>query len=412
VKQPIVSPPPEVETPFPPITPRFFIKSLYFLLLFLQSTYKNSATFVEHKDVKFFHLQTISKGRQYLISILFVLLVSAACYLISGWMGYRVTAFILLVTVSVIAALFDIFPVLLSALLSAVIWNFFFIPPRLTFQIHSGEDLSLFLMYFLIASVNAVLTYKIRELRRIAAEEEKKASTVILYNTLLNSLSHELRTPISTIIGATDNLLNDKEKLSAENATKLIVEISRASLRLNRQVENLLNMSRLESGFIQARKDWCDVQELIYSAVHQLDELLSNHTIEVQVAEGLPLVKLDFGLIQQVLTNLLGNAALYTPEKSQIILRADIIKKEQKEFLHLRVSDNGPGVPQPEHQQIFEKFYRPKNSRTGGTGLGLSIAKGFIEAHEGRISFQNQPGGGATFLIELPAETSYLSTEK
>lgn len=362
--------------------------------------------------MKQFIAHTIPKAQQYLISIAFVLGVSAVCYLFSDFIGYRVTAFVLFVAVSIIAMLFDIFPVLAAALLSAVTWNFFFIPPRFTFHISSAEDIILFLMYFVIASVNAVLTYKIRQLARIAGEEEKKANTVKLYNTLLNSLSHELRTPISTIIGASDNLLNDTNKLSDTNKRELISEISQASFRLNRQVENLLNMSRLESGFIQAKKDWCDVQELIHSTINQLDDLLKDHKVIIDLADKLPLFKVDFGLLQQALTNLIGNAAIYTPPGSHIKIHAETKESKHTSFLILQVEDDGPGLPGEESERVFEKFYRLKNSKTGGTGLGLSIAKGFVEAHGGTIALARPSMKGAGFIIEIPAETSYIDAEK
>ncbi len=338
--------------------------------------------------------------------------VSAICFLLSGFIGYRVTAFILFVAVSIIAMLFDIFPVIVAALLSALIWNFFFIPPRFTFHISSAEDIILFLMYFVIASVNAVLTYKIRQLAKIASEEEKKANTVKLYNTLLNSLSHELRTPISTIIGASDNILNDKNKLSEQNKRELVSEISQASLRLNRQVENLLNMSRLESGFIQAKKDWCDVHELIHSTVNQLEEVLKDHKVNISFADKLPLFKVDFGLLQHVLINLIGNAAIYSHKDSRIKIQAGIKKEKNSEFLTFRIEDDGPGLPVAEYEKVFEKFYRLKNSKTGGTGLGLSIAKGFVEAHNGTIKLKEGSMGGANFIVEIPAETSYINAEK
>ena len=127
-------------------------------------------------------------------------------------------------------------------------------------------------MYFVIALVNAVLTFKIRQIEKAARQKEEKAHTVKLYNTFLNSLSHELRTPIAAIIGATDNLQNNSAQLSPQNKNELVTEISKASFRLNQQVENLLNMSRLESGFIQPKKDWCDINELIYDAVKIVDE--------------------------------------------------------------------------------------------------------------------------------------------
>ncbi len=168
---------------------------------------------------------------------------------------------------------FDILPVLLAAVLSALVWDFFFIPPRFAFSVGSTEDTIMLAMYFVIASVSAVLTYKIRTMEKEEYKKEEKENALKLYNILLNSLSHELRTPIATIIGASDNLQTDNNKLSKENKEELVSEISKACLRLNRQVENLLNMSRLESGFIKVKKDWCDINELIYSTVHLLQAL-------------------------------------------------------------------------------------------------------------------------------------------
>jgi two-component system, OmpR family, sensor histidine kinase KdpD len=318
----------------------------------------------------------------------------------------------LFVTVSIIAMFLDIFPVLLSALLSALIWDFFFIPPHFTLHTGSTEDTIMLLMYFVIASVNAVLTFKIRQIAKIAREEEQKASAVKLYNIFFNSLSHELRTPISTIIGAADNLLNDKNKISETNKKELVYEISQASLRLNKQVENLLNMSRLESGIIQSKKDWCDVHELVHSVINQLDDVLKNHQVHTRFAANLPLFKLDFGLMQQVLNNLISNAAIYTPDGTVILIESGIKKDNSGEIFILKIEDNGKGFPEKETERVFEKFYRLKNSKTGGTGLGLSIVKGFIEAQGGKIMLSNVVTGGARFIIEIPSETSYLNNQK
>jgi len=352
------------------------------------------------------------KKNQYLIVIALVCCVAAICYLFSAFIDYKVTAFVLLVMVSIIAMLFDILPVLLAALLSPLIWDFFFIPPRFTFHINSTEDFIMLLMYFVIASVNAVLTYKIRQIEKVAREEEEKANAVKLYNILLNSLSHELRTPISTIIGATDNILNDKNRISEENKKELIYEISQASLRLDKQVGNLLNMSRLESGFIQPKKDWCDVHELVYSVINQLDDILKHHKVNVRFDDNLPLFKLDFGLMQQVLNNLIKNAATYTREGSMISVYAGVSRNDSHEKLVINLEDNGKGFPENEIEKVFEKFYRLKDSKTGGTGLGLSIVKGFVEAHGGTVKLSNLPTGGAKFSIEIPSETSYLNSVK
>jgi two-component system sensor histidine kinase KdpD len=372
-------------------------------------------------------LSKSSKPKQFFTSIGLVGLVSVGCFFLSGYIGYKVVAFILLLTVSLIAIVFDILPVLVAALLSALIWNFFFIPPKFTFRIGSPEDGFLFLMYFVIAFINAVLTNRIRKIEKQAREKEEKVNTLKLYNTLLNSLSHELKTPIATIVGATDNLLVEPSKLSADNRKELVAGISVAALRLNQQVGNLLSMSRLESGYIQIKKDWCDIHELIYGVINRLKQQLKDYKVSVSIEENLPLYKLDYGLIEQVLYNLLYNASIYTPEHSDIFITAKNIPdrvyklgtatgenstvKDETNFLSLIIEDRGPGFPEEELEKVFDKFYRLKNSRTGGTGLGLSIAKGFTEAHNGTITLENVPHG-ARFTIEIPAETSYINNLK
>jgi two-component system sensor histidine kinase KdpD len=347
---------------------------------------------------------SINKKYQYIITVLVILIVSVINYFLSGIIGYRVVAYLLLVTLSILALFFDVFPVLLAAFLSALIWDFFFIPPRFTFRVDNTEDVFLLIMYFIIAMVHSVLTFKIRQIQKEAAKKEEKANTLKLYNTLLNSLSHELRTPIATIIGASDNLLMNANKLTEENKSSLLSEISVASLRLNQQVENLLNMSRLESGFIQIKKDWCDINEIIYAAIKRLEENTKEHVINIDVKENLPLFRLDVGLMEQVLYNLIYNAVIYTPVNSVITIKADCIN----ESCVIIVEDTGMGFPPDEIEKVFEKFYRLKYSKTGGTGLGLSIAKGFIEAHHGTITLENNYSGGAKFTINIPTETSYL----
>ncbi len=368
-------------------------------------------------------LTKISRSLQILISLGLVVLISGICYLLSDWMDYKVVAFLLLLIVSLIAIMFDIFPVLVAASLSALVWNFFFIEPKYTFHIGSAEDGVLFLMYFLIVLINAVLTNRIRRIEKQVREKEEKGKTVKLYNTLLNSLSHELKTPISAIVGATDNLLADPAKLTEENKKELIAGISVAALRLNQQVENLLSMSRLESGFIQPKKDWTDVSELLYDVIQRLEQQLKHHQLIIQIEENLPLYKLDYGLMEQVLYNLLYNAALYTPEYSDILIQVNnkadkiyslntkeeahsSIKKETNQLV-LTIEDRGPGFPPEEISKVFDKFYRLSNSKTGGSGLGLSIVKGFVEAHNGTVLLENVPHG-ARFTIEIPAETSYV----
>lgn len=354
-----------------------------------------------------FLLHKFTLKQQYVYSISLILLVSAISFMLSNFIEYKVVAFLLLVTVSFIAMFFDILPVMVAAVLSALVWDYFFIPPRFTFAIQSTENVLLFLMYFIIAMVNAVLTYKIRKIEKIANQKIEKENTLKLYNTLLNSLSHELRTPISAIIGATDTLQEEKYKLSKEHEAELVSEISKASLRLNRQVGNLLNMSRLESGFLEPKTDWCDINELIYDVINQLNDSIEKKRISVSIQENIPLFKLDYGLLEQVLYNLIYNAAIYIPITASIHIDASLCDNQT---LQLIIEDSGAGFPEDEINNVFDKFYRLKNSKTGGTGLGLSIVKGFIEAMNGTIWLENIEPHGAKFTIKLPAEIAYLNT--
>jgi two-component system sensor histidine kinase KdpD len=350
------------------------------------------------------HFQQSPK-KQYAISILSVLLISSGCYFISDLIGYRVVALILLVTVSLIAIFFDILPVLIAAVLSALLWDFFFIPQKFTFTITSAEDVLMFLMYFLIALVNAVLTTKIRQMEKIANKQEERENTLKLYNTLLNCLSHELKTPISTIIGSTDNLQLMADKLSEINKHELLSEISKAAFQLDRQVSNLLSMSRLESGVIKPKNDWFDMNEVVHDVLNNLKDQIKNKPIQVVIKENIPLFKLDYHLIFQIIYNLVHNALLYIPKYAVITIRVNC----KLDKLNIVVEDTGNGFPENEIGRVFDKFYRLQNSSTGGTGLGLSIVKGFVEAMNGTIKLNNMQDGGAIFTIEIPSELSYIN---
>jgi len=349
-----------------------------------------------------------SKTSQYLISIVAVSITALFGYAVTGIVGYRVTALLLLVTVSLLAMFMGIGPVLIASLLSALVWDYFFIPPRFTLHVDTAEDALLLLMYFIISLVTGVLTLRIRKVEAQQRDKEEKEKTIKLYNTLLNSLSHELRTPIATIIAAADYLHDNFPAMESKARNELIDEISIASLRLNQQVENLLNMSRLESGFIKAKKDWCDIQELVYTVVNKLLESTTGHKIEIDIQEGMPLFKMDYGLTEQILRNLVINAVNYTPQGSSINIKAIC----EYNSCIITVADNGKGFPVHEIEKVFGKFYRLDSATTGGTGLGLSIVKGFTEAQGGTVKLENIPGSGALFTIELPAETSYINALK
>jgi len=236
-----------------------------------------------------------------------------------------------------------------------------------------------------------------RQRLRDAEQQAKLVSeSERLSKTLLNSISHEIRTPIAAIRSAASNL---GERGLADNFQKEMVgEIQEASHRLNRLVGNLLSMTRLETGHVKPNLDWCDLSDLIQVTLKEIQPDLQGHDVKVQLAPGLPLVKIDFVLMQQALSNLLLNVVVHTPRGTPVEISARV----ESGFLLVTVADRGPGLPSEALPFIFEKFYRAPTAPAGGTGLGLAIVKGLVEAHGGQVSAENRPGGGAAFTIRLP----------
>lgn len=241
---------------------------------------------------------------------------------------------------------------------------------------------------------------------RAAAEQSKLlAESERLGNTLLNSISHELRTPLAAITSASNTLAQTKNdgKLQAT----MIAEIQEATGRLNRLVGNLLDLTRLESGHLQPKLEWCDVSDLIQTTLRTLEHELSGRDVRVQISDAMPLMRLDFTLMQQALSNLLLNACLYTPHNTPIFLQA----QSESGALLVSVADQGAGLAPELLPRIFEKFVRGPQAPAGGSGLGLAIVKGFVQAHSGSIAAGNRPGGGAVFTIRLPQTETPPSLE-
>ena len=224
-----------------------------------------------------------------------------------------------------------------------------------------------------------------------------------LYKTLFSSISHEFRIPVATIMGASETLLNSSHPINIQSA--LFSEIFSASLRLNRLIENLLNMSRLESGLLSVRLDWCDINDIFNKVAEDLKDDLKPFKLSVQIPENMPLVKIDFGLMEQVLYNLLFNSTQYAPVASEI----DLISAHVNGELIITVADKGPGFPENEIKNVFSKFFRVDGRKTGGLGLGLSIVKGFVQAHNGKITVENSLDGGAVFMIKIPSENPEIN---
>ncbi|MEW6194248.1 MAG: ATP-binding protein [Bacteroidota bacterium] len=229
--------------------------------------------------------------------------------------------------------------------------------------------------------------------RNLVIQESEK-----LYKTLFDSVSHELKTPITTILGAVTSLRDEKIIGNKSVLTRLLFETNVAAERLKRLVENLLDITRLESGNLTLKKDWHSVNDLFNLLINKIRKEGYDQNIIVSVNEDAGILFFDYPLIEQALLNIIHNSLEYTPPGSSIEINA----KRTTEGLAIIISDNGNGFPEEALKNLFKKFYRVPGTKAGGTGLGLSIAKGFVEAHGGTISVRNRKPNGAEFIILLP----------
>jgi two-component system sensor histidine kinase KdpD len=219
-----------------------------------------------------------------------------------------------------------------------------------------------------------------------------------LRNSLLAALSHDLRTPLTVLVGLADSLALTKPPLSAAQLESAQA-IQDEARRMSTLVSNLLDMARIESGEVKLNLQWQPLEEVVGSALNATRGMLKQHVLEVHIPRDLPLVRIDALLIERVLVNLLENASKYTPPGSRIALSAEVIG----ERLSVSVSDNGPGLAVGREEAVFQKFTRgERESATPGVGLGLAICRAIVESHQGKITATRRPGGGAQFTFTLP----------
>ncbi len=326
----------------------------------------------------------------------FITLTTAAGWLLEPWAGYRSAA--LLYLLAVVGAAFRLtrWPVLAMAAVGALLWDFFFIPPRYGFHMQDPTDAMMFATLFIVALALGHFTTRLRLREKELQTAEVLQASERLRRTLLDSVSHELKTPLAAMQAATDGLQRDPSQHD-----RYVPELHDALRRLRRTVDNLLNMTRLESGAIKPFLEWCDIGELCDAAIDLTGHALAGHELQRRVPEDLPIVKIDQALIEQALANLLLNAAMHTPSGTEVILRADVSGGQ----LTLAVLDRGPGLPQGDVSRLFQKFSRGERAPTGGSGLGLAIARGFARAHGGDATASRRPDGGAEFRLTLPVQT-------
>ena len=485
-----------------------------------------------------------SQANQYLAALGLVALVTLLCFIAQHWIGYQAVALIYLSAVVLLAMFVGRGPNLFAATLTALCWNFLFVPPVLTFHITGFHDTMLFGMYFLVALATGQLTARLRLQQQAERQREQRATALYqltrelagagdfpqvlsvavrevgaafdadaallladpespqqltpypaglwaldekeesvaawafahdrpagrftdtlpnsaglhlplsagskptgvialrfhrdqplsvqqrnlldsfvrqialvidrqrlrdaettarllaqseqLGRTLLNSVSHELRTPIAAITSAASGLRASGALSPTQD--NLAAEIESASARLNRLVQGLLSAARIQAGQIKPNLDWCDVADLVQVTLRGVAKLLAEHPVSQRIASGLPLVRLDFVLMEQALANLLVNAAAHTPAGTPVEIA---VRVEDKQLM-LEVTDRGPGLPEAELERVFDLFHRTADAKPGGTGLGLAIVKGFVEAQGAQVQAANRAGRGAAFTIRLP----------
>jgi two-component system sensor histidine kinase KdpD len=236
---------------------------------------------------------------------------------------------------------------------------------------------------------------------------ERAAETDRLARALLTSISHDLRTPLASVLGAASTLRDLEGALPVESKAELLTTIIEESERLNRFIVNLLDMTRLEAGAVAPNLAPQDVAETIDTALRRTQKILAGHRVAVEIAPDLPTLRLDPVLFEQVLVNLLDNAAKYAPEGSTVTLRA----RQDGRTVRIEVLDEGFGLPEADVERVFDKFYRVRKSDRvrAGTGLGLAISRGFVEAMGGTVTAGNRRdrlGAAFTVMLPVPARTT------
>ncbi|MGH6851302.1 MAG: sensor histidine kinase, partial [Methylocella sp.] len=228
-----------------------------------------------------------------------------------------------------------------------------------------------------------------------------------LRSALLTSISHDLRTPLASILGSATSLISHGCELDKTVQASLLRTIQEEAERLNRFIGNLLDMTRLESGALTPQNGPVDLSDVIGATVQRASKILRNHQVEIALEPNIPMVKADMVLLEQVLFNLFDNAAKYAPLGSRI----DVAAARKNGFVAVRVLDEGDGIPEADLERVFDKFYRVRRGdrQRAGAGLGLAICRGFVEAMGGRLTVANQAARkGAVFTITLPASGTPL----
>ena len=291
-------------------------------------------------------------------------------------------------------------PAIVTSLLSVLAFDFFLVPPYFTLAVSQVQYVFTFIGFLIVGLVISELAIKTKKQGQEVRQLELLRVTEKLQTALLNSISHDLRTPLATIIGAISMLLQDAPSLSEETIKELLQDAYDESNRLNRIVGNLLDMTRLEAGALKVSLKPCELRDVFGVSLQELKEKLGRRPVEINIPHNFPEIPMDFSLIVKVFVNLIDNAVKYSPDETPIHIAAKIEGPQ----VRIEIQNEGPGILQTDLKRIFDKFYRAANSvQVSGLGLGLSISKGIIEAHGGQIWAEiPTEKKGPVFVVLLP----------
>jgi two-component system, OmpR family, sensor histidine kinase KdpD len=339
--------------------------------------------------------------RAYVAVVLVVSVCTAVNWALAAWLAPTNLAMVYLLGVVLIAVRCPPAPSIVCALASILAFDFLFVPPVFTLRFGDTQYLITGLALLLVGSVVSTLASRARSASRSAALAHEER----LRNSLLASLSHDLRTPLAVIAGSASNLRDNGEKLSEAERSQLLETLYEETQHVSLVVTDLLEMTRFNAGRVALNRQWYPAEELVGAALERCKPRLSGHRIRTRLAKDLPMLRVDGVLLEKLLVNLIENAVKYTPVGTLITVSAE----QAGDRIVLSVEDEGPGFAPDVAGLLFEKFFRANPEGAPGSGLGLSICRAIAELHDGRIEARNRSEGGAIFALSLRAESQPVS---
>ena len=283
-----------------------------------------------------------------------------------------------------------------TSFLSVASFDYFCVPHYFSFAVADSEYLITLAAMLAVTLLISTMTSRIRFQEAAAAEREARVEAESMRTSLLSAISHDLRTPLASITAAAGTLSAHLDRLDPHVRQELLGSITSESGRLNRVLNNILEVTRLEGG-VRLHKDQFPLEEIVGAALHHMGPQIAGREIRTDIPAGLPMVEIDDVLMVQVFINLVENALKYTPQESPV----EIAARSGDGFVEVEVRDRGPGFAPGHEGRVFDKFFRGRSHEARGAGLGLAICRAIVEAHGGRIQAESRADGGAVIRFQL-----------